>query len=347
MKYRKLGRTGLDVSAICLGTMTWGSQNSEAEGHEQMDYAVSQGVNFFDTAELYPTTPQGPETYGRTEEIIGSWFEKTGKRGDIVLATKVAGPGRPHIDDAAPLSAAKIRRACERSLKRLKTDYIDLYQIHWPNRGSYHFRQTWTWAPHSQDGEKAKADFAETLETVDALVREGKVRHFGLSNETVWGTMNHLRIAAEKGWPRVQAMQNEYSLLHRIFDTDFAELSAHEDIGLLAYSPLAGGLLSGKYRGGAVPAGSRMTLQEDMNGRYQERSKQALEAYLAIAERHGLDPAQMALAFCLSRPFMTAVIIGATRMAQLKADIASVDLELPEDMLGEIAEVYKQHPLPM
>ena len=347
MKYRKLGRTGLDVSAICLGTMTWGSQNSEAEGHEQMDYAVGEGINFFDTAELYPTTPQGPDTWGRTEEIVGTWFERSGRRGDIVLATKVVGPGRPHIDDAAPLSAEKIRRACERSLKRLKTDYIDLYQIHWPNRGSYHFRQTWTWAPHTHDGDRARDDFAEALETVDALVREGKVRHFGLSNETVWGTMSHLRLADEKGWPRVQSMQNEYSLLHRIFDTDFAELSAHEDIGLLAYSPLAGGLLSGKYRSGDIPPGSRMSMQDDMNGRYQERSKPALEAYLAIAEKHGLDPAQMALAFCLSRPFMTAVIIGATKMEQLKTDIASIDIELSDDVLADIRDVYMRWPLPM
>lgn len=347
MKYRKLGRTGLDVSAICLGTMTWGSQNTEAEGHEQMDYAAGQGVNFFDTAELYPTTPQGPETYGRTEEIVGSWFATRKKRDDIVLATKVTGPGRPHVDDAAPLSAEKIRRACERSLKRLQTDYIDLYQIHWPNRGSYHFRQTWTWAPHSHDGDRAKDDFAETLETVGALIKEGKVRHFGLSNETVWGAMHYLRLAEDRGLPRAQSMQNEYSLLHRIYDTDFAELSAHEDVGLLAYSPLAGGLLSGKYRGGVVPAGSRLELQGDINGRYTERSKPALDAYIGIADKYGLDPAQMALAFGLSRPFMTAVIVGATSMDQLKTNIASVDVELSGAVLDDILEVYKQHPVPM
>jgi len=347
MKYRKLGRTGLEVSAICLGTMTWGSQNSEAEGHAQMDYAVGQGVNFFDTAEIYPTTPQSPETYGRTEEIVGTWLEKSGKRDEIVLATKVAGPGRPHVDNGAPLSAAKIRRACERSLKRLRTDYIDIYQIHWPNRGSYHFRQSWSWAPHTHDGEKAKDDFAETLETVDALIREGKVRHLGLSNETVWGTMNYLRIAAERGLPRVVSIQNEYSLLHRIFDTDFAELAAHEDVGLLAWSPLAAGLLSGKYRGGAVPPGSRLSMQADMNGRYQERSKPALEAYLAVAGKHGLDPAQMALAFVLSRPFTTAAIIGATNMGQLKTNIAAIDVELSEAVLADILDVYKRYPVPM
>ncbi|QKV19717.1 aldo/keto reductase [Oricola thermophila] len=347
MKYRKLGRTGLEVSAICLGTMTWGSQNTEAEGHEQMDYAVSQGVNFFDTAELYPTTPQGPETYGRTEEIIGTWFASRGRRQDIVLATKVVGPGRPHIDDGAPLSAEKIRRACERSLKRLQTDYIDLYQVHWPNRGSYHFRQTWTWAPHTHDGEKARADFLETLETMEALRKEGKIRHFGLSNETVWGTMNYLRIGAERGLPRVASIQNEYSLLHRIFDTDFAELCAHEDIGLLAYSPLAAGLLSGKYRDGAVPAGSRMSMQADLNGRWTERSKPAVAAYLDIADRHGLEPAQMALAFVLSRPFTTAAIIGATGMDQLRTDIAAVDVELSEAVLDEIQAVYRKYPLPL
>ncbi|MCI5077828.1 aldo/keto reductase [Oricola sp.] len=347
MKYRKLGRTGLEVSAICLGTMTWGSQNTEAEAHEQMDYAVGQGVNFFDTAELYPTTPQGPETYGRTEEIVGSWFAKRGKRDDIVLATKIVGAGRPHIDDGAPVSAAKVRLACERSLKRLQTDYIDLYQVHWPNRGSYHFRQNWTWDPQAHDGEKAKADFLETLEEIGALVKEGKVRHFGLSNESVWGTMQHLRIAEEHGLPRVQSIQNEYSLLHRIFDLDFAEVAAHEDVGLLAYTPLASGQLSGKYRTGEIPSGSRLSIQKDLLGRRHERSAPALEAYLQIADKHGLDPAQMALAFVLSRPFTTAVIIGATQMEQLKTDIAAIGIDLSDEVFADIEDTFKHYPLPL
>ena len=347
MKYRKLGRTGLDVSAICLGTMTWGSQNSEAEAHEQMDYAVSQGVNFFDTAEAYPTTPATPENSGDTERIIGTWFEKRGRRDDVVLATKVAGVGNRNIDEGVPITAEKIRRACDRSLKRLKTDYIDLYQVHWPNRGSYHFRQSWTWAPHTHNGEKAKDDLLETLETMDALVRDGKIRHFGLSNETAWGTMNYLRIAAEKGLPRVASVQNEYSLIHRIFDLDMAEIAAHEDVGLLAYTPTASGSLSGKYRDGDIPEGSRMSVQPDLNRRYTERSKPAIAAYLDVAAKHGLDPAQMAIAFVLSRPFTTAAIIGATRMEQLKADIAAVDLELSQAVLDDILEVYKSWPIPL
>jgi len=347
MKYRKLGRTGLDVSAICLGTMTWGSQNSEAEGHEQMDYAVSQGINFFDTAEAYPTTPATPANSGDTERIIGTWFEKRGKRDDIILATKVAGAGNRNIDEGAPISAEKIRRACERSLQRLKTDYIDLYQLHWPNRGSYHFRQSWKWAPHTHDGDKARDDFLEALETMDALIKEGKVRHMGVSNETAWGTMNYLRIAAEKGLPRIASMQNEYSLLHRIFDLDMAEIAAHEDVGLLAYTTTASGSLSGKYSAGDIPAGARMSVQPDLNGRYTERSKPAIRAYLDIAEKHGLDPARMAIAFALSRPFTTAVIIGATKMDQLKSDIAAVDLDLSDAVLDDIAETYKRFPMPL
>lgn len=347
MQYRTLGRTGLNVSAICLGTMTWGSQNSQAEAHEQMDHAVAEGINFFDTAELYPTTPASAQTWGATEEHIGAWFAKRGKRDDIVLATKAAGPGRKWIDDGAELSAEKIRTACERSLKRLRTDYIDLYQLHWPNRSSYHFRKTWTFAPEREDRQKTLADIEEALATLDELVKEGKIRHVGLSNETAWGTMKYLGLAERNGWPRVQSIQNEYSLLHRVFDTDLAELSFNEDVGLLAYSPLAAGVLSGKYRGGAVPPGTRMSMQPDLNGRYSDRSKPALEDYLAVAEKHGLDPAQMALAFCLSRPFMTSVIIGATSMEQLKTDIGAVHVDLDSETLADIEAIHKRYPIPM
>jgi aryl-alcohol dehydrogenase-like predicted oxidoreductase len=347
MKYRKLGRTGFDVSAICLGTMTWGTQNTEAEGHAQMDFAVERGVNFFDTAEMYPTTPIGEETYGHTEEIIGTWFAGRGKRDDIVLATKVAGPGRPYVDGGAGLSAEKIRRACERSLKRLQTDYIDLYQLHWPNRGSYHFRQTWTYDPVTQDTAKALDDFESALSELDKLVAEGKVRHIGLSNESVWGAAQYLRIAEEEDWPRIQTIQNEYSLLHRIFDTDWAELCHHENVGLICYSPLAAGILSGKFRGGKVIPGTRLFMQPDLNGRYTERSKPALEHYLAVADKHGLDPAQMAIAFCLSRSFMASVIIGATSLEQLETDIGSIDVELSSDVHKDILEVYKRYPVPM
>ena len=347
MKTTKLGRTGIDVSQICLGTMTWGSQNSEAEGHEQMDHALEHGVFFWDTAEMYPTTPRLAETTGRTEEIIGTWFANTGRRSEVVLATKVTGGGNKDIRGGAPASGSSMREALEGSLRRLRTDYVDLYQLHWGNRGSYHFRQTWKYDPSGQDTARALDDFHDILETAAALVKEGKIRAFGLSNETVWGTSQYLRIAAEKGLPRVASMQNEYSLLHRIFDTDFAELSHHEDVGLLAFSPLAAGLLSGKYLDGNVPAGTRMAMQPDLNGRSNPRSQAALQLYAGVASKHGLDLAQMALAFCLTRPFMTAVIIGATDMRQLRSNIDAAQLTLDEEVLADIASVHRQYPVPM
>jgi len=347
MKMRKLGRTGLDVSELCLGTMTWGSQNSEEEAHEQMSYALEAGINFFDTAEMYPTTPFKTETVGRTEEIIGAWLAEGGRRDKIVLATKVLGPGGHGVDEGRPIDAEKMRKACERSLKRLQTDHIDLYQIHWPNRGSYHFRQTWTYAPERQDTAKALDDIAEILETADALVREGKIGYFGLSNETVWGTAQYLRLAEAKGWPRVQSIQNEYSLLHRIFDTDFAELSHHEDVGLLSYSSLAAGLLTGKYEDGKIPEGSRRSINESMGGRMTDYLEPALGQYLDVARKHGLDPAQMALAFCLTRPFLTSVIIGATSMDQLKTGIDAAAVTLDDAVLEDIAQVHRRWPIPM
>lgn len=347
MKRRPLGRTGLDVSEICLGTMTWGSQNSEAEAHEQMDYAVGEGVNFFDTAEMYPTTPFSPDTAGLTEAHIGTWFEKRGQRDDIILATKVLGKGGFPSPLGDPISAKKVRESCEKSLKRLKTDYIDLYQLHWPNRGSYHFRQTWGFAPSQQDTAKALADMEDILGELGRLVDEGKVRHVGLSNDTCWGAMTYLRMAQEKGLPRMASVQNEYSLLHRIFDTDWAELSHHEDIGLLTYSPLAAGLLSGKYAGGSVPKGSRRSMQPTLNGRVNPVSDLALADYLAIADRHGLNPTQMALSWCLTRPFMTSVIIGATSMDQLKTCVAAAEVTLSDAVLDEIEAVYRRYPIPM
>ncbi|RCW27660.1 aryl-alcohol dehydrogenase-like predicted oxidoreductase [Ciceribacter lividus] len=347
MKYNKLGRTGITVSEICLGTMTWGSQNTEAEAFEQMDYALDRGINFFDTAELYPTTPLSAETYGDTETIIGNWFEKTGKRRDVVLATKVAGSGRPYIRGGGPITGAAIREAVDASLKRLKTDYIDLYQIHWPNRGHYHFRQAWTYNPFKQDREKAVADIEEKLSALDDCVKAGKIRAIGLSNETAWGTLKYLSLAEKKGLPRVATLQNEYNLLYRSFDLDLAEVSHHEDVGLLAYSPLAGGILSGKYLDGQKPAGSRGSINGDIGGRLQPRQEPATRAYLEIARKHGLDPSAMALAFCLTRPFMASVIIGATSMEQLKTDISAADLALSDEVLAEIAKVHRFYPMPI
>jgi aryl-alcohol dehydrogenase-like predicted oxidoreductase len=347
MKYNPLGRTGIDVSEICLGTMTWGSQNSEQEAHDQLDYALSQGVNFIDTAELYPTTPLSAETYGDTERFIGSWLKARGNRDKVVLASKVAGPGRPHIRGGEPMNRAGILAAIDASLSRLQTDYVDLYQLHWPNRGHYHFRNSWGYDPSKQDRAQVAEELSEILETVGDLVKAGKVRALGLSNDTAWGTMRMLALAEQKGLPRVASIQNEYNLLYRIYDLDLAELSHHEDIGLLAYSPLAAGLLTGKYLDGAKPEGSRLTKNGDLGGRYQPLQEPAVRAYVDLAHKHGLDPAQMALAFCLTRPFMASVIIGATSMEQLKTNIAAKDVTLSEEVLDGIARIHRLHPAPI
>ena len=347
MKYNTLGRTGITVSEICLGTMTWGTQNSEAEAHEQMDYAVSQGVNFFDTAELYPVTPAGPETMGLTEDYIGTWLKKSGKRNEIVVATKVAGPGRPYIRSGTPAGPKTMREALETSLKRLQTDHVDLYQMHWPNRGHYHFRQAWTYDPSHQDTSATVEDLAAILETLGAFVKEGKVRAIGLSNDTAWGTMTMLALAEKHGLPRIASLQNEYNFLYRAFDLDLAEVSHHENVGLLAYSPLAAGLLSGKYLNGANPEGSRLSINGDLGGRYTEYQEPAVQAYATLAREHNLDLAQMQLAFSLTRPFMTSVIIGATSMDQLKTNIGAKDVVLSADVLKGIARLHKMYPAPI
>lgn len=348
MPRRPLGDAGIEVSQLCLGSMTWGTQNSAAEAFEQIDYALDQGVNFIDTAEMYPTTPLSSDTQGRTEEIIGQWFARTGRRAEVILATKVTGAGPDWIQGGRAIDRQKILAAVDGSLRRLQSDYIDLYQLHWPNRGSYHFRQSWTYNPASQP-EKAviEANLLEVLRTLQELVDAGKIRQIGLSNETAWGTLGYLRLAAEHGLPRMVSVQNEYSLLNRLFDLDMAELAHHEQVGLLAFSPLAAGLLSGKYADGQVPAGSRRTLNDTLSGRYSEHSRPALDAYLALAEQHALDPAQMALAFCMTRPFMTSVIIGATSMPQLRNNLDAARLTLDEALLQGIADIHRRYPIPM
>ncbi len=347
MKQNKLGLTDLSVSEICLGTMTWGSQNSEAEAHAQIDYALDQGVNFIDTAELYPTTPLSAETQGDTEAFLGTWLAKSGRRDDIILATKISGRGNKWIRNGADISPEGIDIAIEASLKRLQTDCIDLYQLHWPNRGSYHFRQYWGYEPTKQDVERTQDHVHEVLEKLQDLINQGKIRHIGLSNETCWGTMQFLEISRNQGLPRMASIQNEYSLMQRIFDTDLAELSHNETVGLLAYSPLAAGMLSGKYIDGSVPKGSRRDVANDtLHGRYSDHSASIVEKYAAIAAANNLDLSQMSLAFCLTRPFMSSVIIGATTQEQLATNIDAKDLVLSKDVMQSIHEVHREYPLP-
>ncbi|MDP1730437.1 MAG: aldo/keto reductase [Devosia sp.] len=342
MKKKKLGRTDIEVSEICLGTMTWGRQNTEAEGHAQMDYALDRGINFFDTAELYAVPPI-PESYGKTEEIIGSWFRKSGKRDQVVLASKVAGGGTRWIRGGRGVDRQSIREAVEGSLRRLQTDRIDLYQIHWPRRGHYHFENSWTYDPYRQNREEVLPNILEVLETFSELAKEGKILNIGLSNESAWGTMQYLRLSHERGLPRVQTIQNEYNFLRRYYDMDLAELAFHEDVGLLAYSPLAAGAISGKYLGGALPPGTRGALAGSAY-RNNALTEPAIRAYIALARKHGLDVCQMALAFCLTKPFMTSVIIGATTMEQLKSNIDAVDLRLGQDVLEDIQQIFMRYP---
>ncbi len=345
MKYKKLGRTDIDVSLICLGTMTWGRQNTEAEGHEQMDYALDQGVNFWDTAEMYAIPPTA-ETYGKTEEIIGTWFAKTGRREDVVLATKIAGPGLGWVRGGQnKIDRKNILEAVESSLRRLQTDYIDLYQLHWPNRGSYHFSQHWNYKA-AFEREAVEENFIEVLETLDECIRAGKIRHIGLSDETEWGTMKYLELAEKHSLPRMQSVQNEYSLTCRLFEPGFGEIAMAEDCGLLAWSPLAAGMLSGKYLDGARPDGTRWTLLSSKPARDTAQANEAVKRYIAVANKHGLDVTQMALAFVNSRPFVTANIIGATSMEQLKSNIASIDIDLSNDVLEDIEAVYKDFSIP-
>lgn len=346
MKKVPLGRTGLQVSQICLGSMTWGTQNTEAEGHAQLDRARDRGVDFIDTAEMYPTNPISPETVGRTEEIIGTWLAARGTRDKVVLATKITGAGQSAVRDGAPITPESLTAAVEASLRRMQTDVIDLYQLHWPNRGSYHFRQNWTYDPSRQDRTATLAHMLEILQTVQGLIDAGKLRHFALSNETAWGTAQWLRLAEAHGLPRVQSMQNEYSLLCRHYDTDMAELGVNEDVTLLAYSPLAAGLLTGKYAGDVIPEGTRRSRNANLGGRITPRVWEAVSAYMGIAAQAGLDPAQMAIAWTLTRPFPTIPIIGATSLAQLDTVLGAADLQLAPDVLDAIALAWRAHPMP-
>ncbi|EGR4209361.1 NADP(H)-dependent aldo-keto reductase [Vibrio cholerae] len=335
MQYTKLPHSSLEISKICLGTMTFGEQNSQADAFQQLDYALERGVNFIDTAEMYPVPPTA-QTQGKTEEFIGNWLTKSGKREKIVLATKVAGPRNvPYIRDKMALDHRNIHQAVDDSLRRLKTDYIDLYQLHWPQRQTNTFGQLNYPYPDKQE----EVTLIETLEALNDLVRMGKVRYIGVSNETPWGVMSYLRLAEKHELPRIVSIQNPYNLLNRSFEVGLAEISHLEGVKLLAYSPLAFGALSGKYLNGARPAGARCTLHQRFSRYFTEQGILATEAYVALAQQFGLDPAQMALAFVNQRPFVASNIIGATTMEQLKSNLDSLDISLNAELLQKIQEI--------
>ena len=344
MIYRKLGNTDIDVSVICLGTMTWGEQNTKQEAFEQMDLAVSKGVNFFDTAEMYPI-PANPKTYGSTESIIGDWMAKNNNRKDIIIATKVAGKASftAHVRDNICLNRQNIFSAVEGSLKRLKTDYIDLYQIHWPDRDTNFFGKM----NYKHNPKQDATPIIETLDAMDELVKQGKVRYIGLSNETPWGVHKYLQLSYKYKKTRIQSIQNPYNLLNRIFEVGLSEMSIRENVSMLAYSPLAFGTLSGKYIDDKAPSNARLNLFPQYD-RYSsnQRALTAIQKYVNIAKKFNLNPSQMALAFVNQRDFVTSNIIGATNLEQLKSNIESIDLQLDEQIINKIEQEHILNPNP-
>lgn len=344
MEYSNLPHTDIKVSKICLGTMTWGRQNTELEGHEQMDYSVEQGINFFDTAELYPIPPRSDE-YADTERIIGTWLKKKGNRDKIVLATKIAGKAEfsKHVRSSG-FARESITNAVEESLDRLKTDYIDLYQLHWPDRTTNYFGQR----GYKHDvSDHWKDNIHQVLETFQDLIKEGKIRHVGISNETPWGTMRFLEESkVHASLPRTITIQNPYSLLNRLFEVGLSEIAIREKVGLLAYSPLGFGTLTGKYLGGMQPATARITLFPNYTRYSGQTATTAIEKYHELAQDNDLSMAQMALAFVNSRPFVTSTIIGATNMEQLQENINSIDLKLSSEILAGIEAIHNEFPNP-
>jgi len=349
MKYRKLGTTDLNVSVICLGTMTWGEQNNQQEGFDQMNYALERGINFFDTAELYAVMPrQG--TYGKTEEIIGNWFKEKNNRDKVILASKIASKTEGDLNwirggsKNLGFDKKNINEAIDASLKRLKTDYIDLYQLHWPERKVPKFGTLdFEYDPKDNDWTAIE----EVLENLNNLVKLGKIRYVGLSNETPWGVMKFIQISKEKKLPRMMSIQNVYSLVNRVFDIANSEVSMREQCGLLAYSPLAGGRLSGKYISNSMPKGARYTIWPRRFSRHHtKRGEIAVEAYVSLAKKYGIAPSTFANAFVNDRPFVTSNIIGATTMEQLKENIDSVDLTLSKEIMKEIQDIHLSDPNP-
>ncbi|WP_286971221.1 aldo/keto reductase [Flavobacterium sp. UBA4854] len=343
MKYTTLPNTDIKVSKICLGTMTFGQQNTEAEGHEQMDYALERGVNFFDTAEMY-SVPASEATYGSTEKIIGTWFKKSGNRDKVILASKIAGPNPNfgYMREKLDFSPASIKYAVENSLKRLQTDYIDLYQMHWPERKTNNFGQR---AFHGHD-DVWEDNFREILETFDGLIKEGKIKYIGVSNENAWGMMRLLEESKYNNLPRIKTVQNPYSLLNRLFEVNSAEVSKYENVGLLGYSPLAFGVLTGKFLTGESHPKARINLFPQYKRYNSDQCTEATKMYLEIAKKHGLTLTQLAMGFVLQQPFLTSAIIGATTLEQLKENIDTVDVTLSKQILAEIDAVQAIFPDP-
>ncbi|HGM6347608.1 TPA: NADP(H)-dependent aldo-keto reductase [Serratia marcescens] len=344
MQYHRIPHSSLEVSVLGLGTMTFGEQNSEADAHAQLDYALAAGVNLIDTAELYPVPPR-PETQGLTESYIGSWIKARGNREKIVLASKVSGPVRGTDSSIRPqqaLDRKNIRAALDASLKRLNTDYLDLYQLHWPQRATNCFGKL----NYQYTDDKATVTLLETLEALTEQVRAGKIRYIGVSNETPWGVMRYLQLAEKHELPRIVSIQNPYSLLNRSFEIGLAEISQHEGVELLAYSSLAFGTLSGKYLNGAKPAGARNTLFTRFNRYSGQQTQRAIAEYVALAKKHGRDPSQMALAFVRQQPFVASTLLGATSVEQLKINLDSLDVILDEEVLQALEEIHTRFTIP-
>ncbi|EPX85081.1 putative oxidoreductase [Rubellimicrobium thermophilum DSM 16684] len=346
MRQLEIGRSGIRVPDWGLGTMTFGNQTPEEDAHRQLDMALEAGIALIDTAEMYPVNPVRAETAGRSEEILGRWLSRRGEaRARVVVATKIAGPGNV-LRGETGFDPAALRQACEASLRRLRTDRIDLWQLHWPERDHYHFRRNWTYAPPTDRG-AVLARMDEVLGTLARLAEEGKIRAFGLSNETAWGTLRWLDRAAATGGPRMEAVQNEYSLLCRLWDTDMAEAAAMEQVTLLAFSPLAAGLLTGKYADGARPEGSRLAVGDGrLGGRYTARALAAEAAYRALAAEAGMDPVHMALAWHRTRPFDSIPLLGATTAGQLAHALKGLDVAVPPDLAARIDALHREHPMP-
>jgi len=346
MQKLTLGRTDISVSDWCLGSMTFSNQTPISDAHRQIDMALDAGINFIDTAEMYPVNPISAETVGNSEATIGQWIKAHGRRDELVIATKVSGDNPGWVRDGKGYDGAVIREAVDLSLQRLQTDVIDLYQMHWPMRGSYMFRQNWRYDPSQQNRAETMDHMLDVLTALDDMVKAGKIRAIGMSNESAWGMTQWARLAEENGLPRMASVQNEYSLMCRLYDTDMAEMAVNEDVTLLSFSPLACGMLTGKYADGAVPEGSRMSIGPKMGGRMTPRTLPIAQKYVDLARKYGLEPVHMAMAWQRTRPFPISAIFGTTTSEQLAHLIAGKDVVLSEDLITEIDTLHRENPMP-